>query len=668
MLKLDMTEIQKNMMKWYAFHPEAKTLVIGDAEGILTLALQEEQLDLLHVQRPDEIPEESLFEYILLYNTEFADVLEGLRGKLYPEGKILLLSDNRLGLRYFSGEADVHTGHYFSGINDYADNPGTVVRGYSREELVRIIRSAGYENYKFYYPYPNETMVKEVFTDMTLEEFQYGREYLNYDVRTVELFSEARAAQAFREEGVIASLANYFIVEICISGEFTPVIYAKINSFRKPDFQIVTVINEQQGKRTVEKYGMNPMAVSHVKKMLSRESAAYMRETEKGVASDFFSCPSLDQKISEYIEKRDAEQVVSEVRDFYRPYLEAAEEGEYFDKSFEEVFGIEGRELDEVKKLKTVCPANIDLICDNIMLTDQGYRFIDQEWIFDFQVPVLFILWRCVRELYAKHLELEELIPYKVFLQRFSVSMKLDQIFLRWTLHFVQDYVGTGRYENGAVPRKMINIGDVCRSIYNVSDAKLYLDMGEGFSEEQALQQPLNADEQGDFRLIYHLPKGVEKLRWDPVEVRCCRCRITEINGTILSHNGMDTGKGQKFENGDPQYEISLLSKDQNQLEIKGQIEIQDLFGSALVYMRKTKKYKDISREQKRRIVILEQQTDQVRQELETLRMSHNAVEQRCIEMEGKYDQLYGEYDRIINSKSWKLIVFLRKILKKENR
>ena len=84
--------------------------------------------------------------------------------------------------------------------------------------------------------------------------------------------------------------------------------------------------------------------------------------------------------------------------------------------------------------------------------------------------------------------------------------------------------------------------------------------------------------------------------------------------------------------------------------------------------MRKTKKYKDISREQKRRIVILEQQTDQVRQELETLRMSHNAVEQRCIEMEGKYDQLYGEYDRIINSKSWKLIVFLRKILKKENR
>ena len=52
-------------------------------------------------------------------------------------------------------------------------------------------------------------------------------------------------------------------------------------------------------------------------------------------------------------------------------------------------------------ELPCIAPANIDLILDNIFEKDGKYRVIDCEWIFDFPVPVAFIIWRAINELYS---------------------------------------------------------------------------------------------------------------------------------------------------------------------------------------------------------------------------------------------------------------------------
>ena len=58
------------------------------------------------------------------------------------------------------------------------------------------------------------------------------------------------------------------------------------------------------------------------------------------------------------------------------------------------------------REYRMACPANIDLIFDNLILEDDVLYVIDGEWVFDFPVPVLFILWRALNELYVLHPEM----------------------------------------------------------------------------------------------------------------------------------------------------------------------------------------------------------------------------------------------------------------------
>ena len=74
-----------------------------------------------------------------------------------------------------------------------------------------------------------------------------------------------------------------------------------------------------------------------------------------------------------------------------------------------------------------VCPANVDLICSNIFMGEKENQIIDYEWMFDFPVPVNFIMWRLIHELYTHISELPRLCGYVRFrfFQSGNISWKL---------------------------------------------------------------------------------------------------------------------------------------------------------------------------------------------------------------------------------------------------
>ena len=654
---VEMSEVTNNMMKWYPFLREDKCLVIGDELDVVSNSLRQVVDKIVTVSDIAKYTGEEKYDYILVYECATKKLLERTRSMISEDGKILIFSDNRIGLRYMTGAMDRHTDQYFSGLNDYVDSEQKG-KGYSRKELCLLLEDAGFEFYKFYYPYPDERIVKEVFTDKTLEELEYGREYYNFDAGTLSLFSEVRTADTLREEGVIACFANYFFVEVSLSGKFVPIIYAKVNSFRRREFQIATLIKECDGNRFVEKIGLNEAAVPHVKKILKRNNAAIVQEISNGIRCRYFTCPNLDQRISQYIDEGDVAKIYEALEAVYRPYFEQAHFSEYYTQEFAHAFGdIEGKE-EVLTSLKTIRPANIDMICDNIMLEEDGIHFIDEEWVFDFDIPILFILWRCIRELYAKHVKLPSLISYENFLSHFQITEQMDEIFLQWTLHFVNTYVGTQKYEKKAIERLQIDLRDVYLNNFNAAESKLYFDMGQGFSEDNTSIKMLQTDGDGNFTLNYQIPENTQKVRWKPVEIRYCCCEIQNTNGTLLSHNGEDTEEGQVFTNGDPQYLFDLPSEGESEFVIRGKIKISKLLTSSRKYMEKATNLYNENEYLKGDIQKLKDEYSSLVKQKELL------TEQKELLTE-QYELLEKEHQRILESKRWRVVQFLCGIIKR---
>ena len=85
-----------------------------------------------------------VFEYSEGYigtKEPYVEMLRRTSCHLKPGGKIIIAIENRLGLKYWAGCTEDHTGTYFEGLEGYTKTKG--VKTFSKEELLDIIRRAG---------------------------------------------------------------------------------------------------------------------------------------------------------------------------------------------------------------------------------------------------------------------------------------------------------------------------------------------------------------------------------------------------------------------------------------------------------------------------------------------------------------------------------------------
>ena len=615
-----LTPVRENILSWYPFTKEQSAIEIGAGCGAITGMLcrklgkvvsvdlskrrskinyeRHKDCDNLEIiignfndmeleEQYDYVVLNGVFEYAISFTDSerpYHDFLRHISRFLKPDGKFLISIENKLGLKYFNGGKEDHTGNYFLGLNDYPENDS--VRTFSKTELEEILADEGFVYTKFYYPYPDYKFPNEVFTEETMGTNQYGRPTINIEDARYSLFNEQTVGKTLIKEQVRHIFANSFMVEASKEQFESEVLYAKLNVERKPEFQIGTSIINKAGTKSVEKYALHPMAEKHIKTIYKTASTKgtqveYLSAEQKGdaISFGFLETQNLDGEINGLIAKKDADAIYQIMDGFYGAYLkefsEVKKTSAYRTEKFCEFFGTATSE----KEFLCVKNANIDVIMDNVYVVDGTYTLIDGEWIYPEWIPYQFVVWRSVNEAYSKHKDLDAVISRKEMMKHLQITEADESMFFAWATYFAENYVGSSFRQQWMKPVKHISLDEIHRenSILDKLLMFLYVDSGAGFSEAEKLLAYATV-KNGEFEVQFELSNGnnIKMLRFDPVEGYICKVKINSISeGAMMLHNNaVDKMAGEwMFTNLDPQFYMQVNNK-LSTLCIKGTIDI----------------------------------------------------------------------------------------------
>lgn len=617
--------VRENILNWYPFQKDQIALEIGAGCGAITGALCNKlkrvvSVDLskrrskinyerhkmaqnltIMVGNLNDMQFEETFDYVILngvleYAISFTDsdkpyhlFLSNLSRFLKPKGKFLIAIENRLGLKYFNGAKEDHTGNYFLGLNGYVGNE--TVRTFSKSELIRLLSDIGFKFHKFYYPYPDYKFPNEIFTDETLEENEYGRPIINIEEDRYVLFNENLVNESLIKEGVSDVFANSFLVE-CSQEQFeAKVLYAKLNSERNERFRIGTVIQKaEKQKREVIKFPLNIKAEKHVANIFinmqdKKEKNIHPLQCDlqdKELKFPFLNAKTLDAICCEMIQNNRCSDVIDLLHEFFIKMKKNNNECKLVSNIYTQEFCKYFGNYKINREFECVFDFNIDLIMDNIYQIDGEYVIIDCEWVYSQWIPVSFIEWRALNELYSKHEGLRQILERTQFMKEFEIDEEMDQAFQCWSEYFAQEYVGAKQRINLAKPMIPVSLDEIHQAERRkqVADMSLYIDRGQGYSEEDKLYEEVCIQD-GRFKVEFVLEKvsDVKSLRFDPIENEIITCFVESISdGVVIRGSNAtrnDENNYQIFNCMDPQYYLEIVGMI-SRLCISGKIFVKD--------------------------------------------------------------------------------------------
>lgn len=247
------------VLRWYPFKPDASILEIGAGMGALTGVLAEKakevtclekkksrcrilekrfmncsKVHVCNVNYADFAPEKT-FDYVVLHDItgyakkyfkdESAHVsfFARLKSFLSPSGVLLVLAENRLGLKYFSGAYEEYSGKFFTGLNNF--DGYNYIKTFTKNEIMCMGERAGFKHCRFYYPYPDLSFPVQIYTDEILEKMYYGAHEAPYAKDKFVFFDEQRMFATLQKESVIDKFVNAFIVELSMEEQEQQVFY-----------------------------------------------------------------------------------------------------------------------------------------------------------------------------------------------------------------------------------------------------------------------------------------------------------------------------------------------------------------------------------------------------------------------------------------------------------
>lgn len=240
---------------------------------------------------------------VLEYSGKYIDsespydvALELAKQWMSDDGVLIIAIENKLGLKYFSGCSEDHTGIPFDGIQGYPS--GQPVRTFGRRELTRLLNRNGFDHVKFMYPFPDYKMPDMIVLDdedyLSREEpylYQWvgNDEFRDYSTNArIRVFEESMTAKQLESNGLLLDMSNSFLVvagrdESRVQGTVPPnVVVRKYNTNRRKKFMTcVSLVKDDADVRTVTREPLDPANKegrgSTLKKTLSHTSRS---ETE----------------------------------------------------------------------------------------------------------------------------------------------------------------------------------------------------------------------------------------------------------------------------------------------------------------------------------------------------------------------------------------------------
>ncbi len=590
-----LSSLRENIVEWLPITKEQKVLEVGSGCGAITGALsrkaesvtcidlsrkrslinayrhQEADNIYIHVGNFKDVEKDLAcdYDYVMLIgvfeygqgymgsDTPYEDFMNILKKHLKPGGRMVIAIENKLGLKYFAGCREDHSGGFFDGIEDYP-NEGGSARTFSRPGLENILAKCGIEEYSFYYPYPDYKFPTTVFSDKKLPKVgELYQNIRNFDRDRVVLFDEQKAFDMIIRENMFPTYSNSYMV---ITGPAPDAEYVKYSNDRAPELSIRTDIRQTKEGQVVTKRSMGTVAMPHLDNMLEKSRKlekvyakaglklnAIQSTSEEAIAFAFVGGKTLEEHLDECL-SGDKKKEFCELVERFRNALKVVEEAEV---------------------------ANYDLIFQNIMVENDDWIVIDYEWLFEKKISAEFMFRRAlycyfadranrtkakqwIRELYPE----EELLEGELWQQVLDAEKEFQK--------YVQgNYMAVSEIRH-AIGRAVYSLDYLLDSVGALNTKiQIYEDKGQGFSEEQSYFIDRVQRIGNIYKFDIKLNPDLINIRIDPCD-RPCIAKIHEVkldneditaklvklgkNG-FHSHNGIRLSENAFFFwNGDPHF------------------------------------------------------------------------------------------------------------------
>ncbi len=477
-----LTNVRRNLLNWYPFQKEASVLEIGAGCGALTGLLcdkckkvtavelskrrataaqlrcrEKDNLEVI-VGNLNDIEFGEKFDYITLIGvleyqgtytdsaSPYKDFLVKIKSLLKDDGKLLVAIENKYGVKYWCGAGEDHTGVPFDGLNQYKLG-GQKTRTFAREELTELLKESGYTNCFFYYPMPDYKLPTVVYSDQYKPRNENLENAAPYYIPSDEtlLIREKGLYRDIVKNNVFPFFANSFLVECSSSlldqGEEEKVIFAVLNSRRQKEYRLGTLI-KNSGKvvkfpleNTANNHFLLSQILDNMEEIRSRglKTLPYRVNQQNELEMDFVKLPLLENYFRDALSKGDEE----EIWDLWDGILEkidvSSEEAEQDQCIIYEL------KLDQYqgnqKYGKILRKGYVDMVPKNCFVDGDELLWFDQEWTLDY-IPVKFVLYRAMVEVYTAMPEMENLIPATEFIKHYKMEecldafIELNQLFL----------------------------------------------------------------------------------------------------------------------------------------------------------------------------------------------------------------------------------------------
>ncbi len=456
------------------------------------------------------------------------------------------------------------------------------------------------------------------------------------------------------------------------------VLYTKYSTERYNKFMIKTSIVEEDGEKYILKTPMNQASRNHVMSLLNKYDALTelykesgininkCQSHEDGIKLEYVEGITFEEQLDECYLRQDYHKLLELIKEYKERVIESVSGGRFVaTQEFVEVFGEQELSLD----VAAVAVSDIDMIFGNILVDNSGsWNIIDYEWSFDFAVPANFVLYRALSDYLYKHNKRDALWELDI-LRSFGITEEEERVYASMDASFHQ-YVKGNR-----VTLHEIN-DDIDNSRFYVQDftktfvpgrVQVFLDKGDGFTEENTYFVSCPLNENGDYVLSLEGLDGVSGIRIDPTDTFCIgkvidrQCIIVgEAGGSYdFWSNGIELDRETYVYNtDDPQWVIRCENGKISSLKIVFNLSNIDSKVAQILIANNEKRHKEY--------------VDMLTHKDSELKRFHDEIENRGMEIARCHGELQScretinnleeEKQRIYNSKSWKLTAPLRKL------
>lgn len=446
-----LAKTRESILNWYDFNENSNALEIGSGYGAITGLLcdrcktvtcvesqtyKAEALARRYKNRTNmdiyvgnilDMNFDRKFDYIVMLGIleyqgsgskgkeQYIAFINRIKELLADNGKILIATENRYGIRYFCGEKEPFSDIPFYGINRYPN--GCDAYAFDRRELIDIVRESGLQ-YKFYYPVPDYKHAQMIFTDEYLPKSSLRERIVPYYKDKLTLVAlEKDLYDDLVANNVFPFFANSFLLECGFDNHFCDVYSAALSTDRGSEHGFATVIKENNvEKRALDKIGCTSLKVIYDNmKNIEKHGINIVRHDLESMklSMPFINKKTLSDMLKEAL-RNDKEKFIEMFDLLYEQILKSSEH-------VDDKYNALRKSACDIRNYGTILrKAYIDMIPINCFYDEGKLIFFDQEFVRD-SFPASYTMFRALKYTYSFITFANGIVPLQRMKARFGL-------------------------------------------------------------------------------------------------------------------------------------------------------------------------------------------------------------------------------------------------------